>query len=219
MKNKSELLANCALFTGAKPEEIESMLTCLGASEAFYKKGQFIKLVGDTINGVGIILSGKAHIAREDFWGNRSIVSALGPLHFFAEAFCFAPLAKYPVSVLATEDCNIMFIDHKKLITPCSTPCPQHLRLIKNMLGIIAKKNVLLTEKIDHVSRHRTREKLMAYLSFMAKQNKSSHFTIPFNRQELADYLSIDRSAMSNELSKMHSEGLIKFKKNEFELL
>lgn len=219
MKINFEQLKRTALFGGIEAKEIEAMLTCLDAKTETCKKGRLIYRGGDTTTSVGEVLSGRVHIIREDFWGNRSIISEFGAGQLFGETYALMPYEPMEVSVLAAEDCEILFLDVGRIITVCSSACEFHARLIRNLLLVSAQKNLLLTKKLDFISRRTTREKLLAYLSAQSQQKKSPSFEIPFNRQQLADYLSVDRSAMSGELCRLRDEGVLKFEKNSFELL
>lgn len=213
------LLQETTLFRNIGEDEILGLLTCLGAEKKQYNKGEFIFLAGEKAALVGIVLGGKVQVIKEDFFGNRTILTEVTSRNLFGESFPFAEEEKLPVSVMAVSDCEVLFIDYKKIITTCSTVCVYHSKLIENMLYIIARKNIILNEKIQVMSKRTTREKLLSYLQNQAMKAGGSSFEIPFNRQELADYLCVDRSAMSNELSKLREEGLLNFHKNEFVLL
>ena len=158
-------------------------------------------------------------ILREDYYGNRSILSVIHPAQLFAEVFVCAGLESMPVSVIAASDCRIMLLDCRKVLTTCQNSCVFHNRLIRNLLHIMAAKNLMLNQKLELTSRRTTREKLMTYLTQEAKHAGSNCFTIPFDRQQLADYLGVDRSAMSTELGKLKKEGRLDFHKSSFKLL
>lgn len=219
MKNFPAALQNCRLFEGISEEETRSVLRCLSAGERRYKKNETVFRAGDTIERIGIVISGGVSVVEDDFWGNRTIIGRFSAGEIFAETFPFAGLPTLPFNVVATEDSSILFIDHRKLITTCSSACAFHTRLVGNMMRILANKNTLLAQKMRHTSRRTTREKLLSYLSTEAAKAGSSRFTIPFDRQDLADYLSVDRSAMSTELGKLRDEGVLSFRKNRFELI
>jgi CRP-like cAMP-binding protein len=193
------------------------MFGCLAAKTKAYKKDAVILLSGDSVNFVGLILSGTVKIIKEDAEGDGSIVAKLTASEMFGEVFACAGVSHSPVTVQAAEAAKILFIDYKKIITSCPAACPFHTRLVENMLMLMAKKTLMLSRKIEILSRRTTREKLFAY--FDTRRGAAKKFTLPFNREELAAYLCVDRSAMSNELGKMRDEGLIKFQKNKFELL
>lgn len=207
------------LFSGIKQEQIPSMLGCLNATVKHYKKNEFIFHSGDMISTVGMVISGSIHIIKEDYWGNRSILSKELPGDLFGEVYACIKNTPLEVSAFALEETDILALDVSKVLKVCSSACQFHTKLIENLVFILAQKNLMLTRKMEHVSKRSTREKLLSYLSSQSQQCGSNTFEIPFNRQQLADYLFVDRSAMSNELSKMQSEGLITYHKNIFTLI
>ncbi len=213
-----DVLKKCPLCAGIADDELGALLDCLRAAPKSYAKDDFVFLAGERAGAMGIVLSGVLHIVQEDFWGRRAILARLPPGELFGEAFACAGLERLPVSVLAAEAAEILLLDYGKIIAPCARNCSFHARIINNMLRILARKNVMLVQKIEHLTRRSTREKLLSYLSGRARETGQNSFAIPFNRQELADYLAVDRSAMSNELSKMRDEGILDFSRNEFEL-
>ncbi len=219
MKNYYNILKLVSLFEGIQETDYPDILSCLGSRVVHYKKGQTVFQKEEEAVSVGILLSGQAQIIKEDYYGNRLLLASLETGMIFGEAFACADIKKLPVSVIATAESDIMFINYRRLSTSCTNACGFHNQLIQNMLRILAARNIQLNQKIELLSRRSIREKLMAYLSYEAQGNAGSHFTIPYNRQELADYLSVDRSALSNELCKLRDSGIIKFHKNEFELL
>lgn len=214
-----KLLMKCPLFSGIGETDLNTLLTCISPTQKHYKKNQPIFVAGEPVHDVGIVLTGNVHIVQGDFWGNRTILATVEPGGLFGEAFSCAELDNIPVNVIAAKASEVLMIDYKKIINNCSSSCVFHTTLIKNTLRIMAKKNVMLTQKMEFLTRRTTRDKLLSYFSAQAQQAGSAKFSIPFNRQELAEYLSIDRSAMSNELSKMQNDGLLIYRKNEFELL
>lgn len=218
MKNIYEQLTKSPLFNGINPEDISAMLTCLNAKTKTYKKNQNVFLAGDKNEAVGFVVSGSIQIIKEDFLGNRSIIAQIGQSQLFAEAFACAGLKRIPVSVVSNTDSTILFIDYNRIVNSCSNTCAFHHRLIENMLQILAQKNVYLNDKIEHLSRRSTKDKVLSYLSSQAQKTGKRRFEIPFNRQELADYLCVDRSALSNELCKLRDTGVLEFNRNEFTL-
>jgi CRP-like cAMP-binding protein len=214
-----QILKSAALFTGIEESELEPLLSCLGAKTAYFEKNQIIFMSGDQINSFGIVLSGQVQVYQEDYYGNRSIFANLGQGDLVGESFACSETKTLPVSASATTESALLFIDSRRLAAPCANACAFHSRLIRNLLNIIAMKNIALTQKIEFTSRRTTREKLLAYLSAEAQKAKSSSFSIPYNRQELADYLAVDRSAMSAELCRLRDSGVLNFRKNRFELL
>lgn len=216
MKKNFEIIKNSPLFKDIPFDDFEPMFDCLGAKAVEYKKNQMILLSGDTVNSVGLVLSGSVKIIKEDEQGNAVLLTELAAPELFAEVFACAGIKHSPVTVQACQNCEILFMDYKKIITSCSSACPFHAKLIENMLSLLAKKNLLLNQKIDVLSKRSIREKLFCFFDLQRGSNKK--FTVPYNREEMAHYLCVDRSALSNELGKMRDEGLIQFHKNEFEL-
>lgn len=219
MKNYLPILKNIQLFNGIEEFDLQPLLSCLGAKYVLYKKDQPVFFSGESIKQFGILLSGQVQVVQDDYYGNRSILGKIDSGNLFGESFAYAQIKTLPVSVITTTESEILLIDCHKLTVPCAKACSFHSRLIENMLRIVSMKNILLTQKIEFTSKRTTREKLLSYLSFEAKRAECSHFSIPFNRQELADYLSVERSAMSAELSKLRNDGVLTFHKNQFELL
>ncbi|WP_167958281.1 Crp/Fnr family transcriptional regulator [Anaerosporobacter faecicola] len=206
------------LFDGISSDEIVGLLPCLSATEQSYKKDNYIFHTGDTTSKIGLILSGCAHLVKEDYWGNHTILSEVMPGEYFGEAYACLKQEAFQISCVATEATTILFFDMQKVVTVCSSACHFHTRLIQNLMKALARKNVFLMQKLDYISQRSTKDKLLAYLSAQATKQGTNAFTIPFNRQQLADYLSVDRSAMSNELCKLRDEGLLTFHKNSFTL-
>lgn len=214
----NEILKKCKLFYDISDDDRKELLKCLEACSKKYKKDEFIIHSGEKITDVSIVLNGSVHIIKEDFWGTRYLLMAATAGEVFGETFPFAQTNLSPVSVLCNEDSEILSINFRKVITTCPSACVFHTKLIHNMIKMLAVRNVALTQKIEVIMKKTTREKLLSYLSAEAIKNQNDSFLIPFNRQQLADYLSVDRSAMSAELSKMQSEGLISYSKNHFKL-
>lgn len=219
LKEDFGVLIGTELFAGISPADLDGMLACLGARAVEYERGRPVLRSGERVTAFGVVLSGQVQIFQEDYFGNRSIFANAGPGQLFAESFACAEASALPVSVTALADSRLLFIDCGRLSAPCSRACGFHSRLVHNLLNILARKNIALTQKIEITSRRTTREKLLAYLSAQARQAGSGRFFIPFDRQELADYLSVDRSAMSAELGRLRDGGLLRFRKNRFELL
>ena len=219
MEEYLSFLSQVALFQGIAADELMQMLGCLNAKKKSYRKQDIILLEGQDVSSVGIVLSGKVQIIKEDFVGNRNIVTEVLPGRLFAEAFSCVHTDKLPVTVLPVADTEIMWIDYRRIITVCSSACKFHTKLIENMLAILASNNIQLNQKIEHISKRTTREKLLSYLSDQAARCGCDEFDIPFNRQELADYLCVDRSAMSNELCKLRDDGMLNFHFRHFLLI
>ncbi|MBQ7981563.1 MAG: Crp/Fnr family transcriptional regulator [Oscillospiraceae bacterium] len=219
MKKYISILKRTRLFAGVGEEETEAMLSCLQARHCTYKKGEYVLHQGEHLGNIMVLAEGKLHIQHDDYWGNRSIINIVRVGEMFGEAYIAPESGTLMNDVLAIEDSTVIFFDIKRIITVCSNACRFHSMVVQNLFFAIAEKNRRLVQKLDCMSRRTTREKLIAYLSEEAKRQGSGSFSIPFNRQQLADYLSVDRSAMSNELCKMRDEGLIEFERNQFMLL
>ena len=219
MREYFPVIKKSAIFQGISEDDLDGMLTCLGARTASYYKNQTIFWEGEPASLIGVVLSGKVQIAKDDFFGNRNIISMMGASQLFGEAFACAGIEKLPVTATAVTDSEILLLDCRRVITTCGNSCEFHNRIIANLLHIVAAKNIMLNQKIELTSKRSTKEKLMAYLLMQAKQNKSRIFAIPYDRQELADYLGVERSAMSAELSKLRREGRIDYHKNQFKIL
>ncbi|MBQ7800548.1 MAG: Crp/Fnr family transcriptional regulator [Oscillospiraceae bacterium] len=219
MKKYFEILRKCPLFAEIKNEDLIPLLDCLRAEVKSYRKKDVIILEGEAARCIGIVLSGSVQIEISDYYGNRTILSTAEPSELFGESFACAEVKSIPINVVASENCEVMLIDCRRVMHSCTNACNFHSQMIFNLMRIVALKNIVFHQKIEIISKRSTREKLMAYLMFQAKRAKQSRFEIPFDRQELADYLGVDRSGLSNEISKLTAEGVLKSKKNYFELL
>lgn len=219
MKIQSQKILNSPLFKDINEKELDSLLLCLMPIVKSYSKDSIIFAEGEHVSTIGVVISGKVQIIKEDFYGNRNILTEIAENGLFAETFPFVKVEKLPVTVVAETDCEIMFINHKSITTGCALACGFHTKLIENLLFVIARKNLILNKKIEHFSERTTREKLLSFLFAQEKEANAKEFDIPFDRQELADYLCVERSAMSNELSKLRKEGILDFNKNHFKIL
>jgi CRP-like cAMP-binding protein len=219
MNKKFPLPSTGPLFAGVAEADLGALLNCLAAVNRSFAKGRFVWTAGSRAQLVGLTLSGAVHVLREDFWGGRLILARIGPGGLFGESFACAGAGKLPVSVQAAEDSEVLFFDCRKLLTLCASACAFHARVIGNLIRILAEKNIFLTRKLEHITRPTTREKLLSYLSEEARRAGGDSFDIPFTRQELADYLAVDRSALSGVLSKMRADKLLRCRRGHFELL
>ena len=219
MKKYIDVLKRATIFSGISEKDIESMLNCLNASFREFKKGEYIFRQGEYIDHFCILVSGSVHIQSDDYWGNRSIISEVSVAEMFGESYSVHGSSAVMIDAVATSDSTVAFFNVKKLMTVCPHTCGFHNAVIQNLLIALTHKNQALMQKLTHISKRTTREKLISYLSNQAKLFGSNSFSIPFNRQQLADFLYVDRSAMSNELCKMRDEGLLIFDKNNFTLL
>ena len=218
MKYNTMILKRSILFSGIDESQIPAALDCLGAEMSSYEKGEYVLRQGDYADCVCILLSGRLHIRNEDYWGNGSILGRIEPGDMFAEAYAVPGSTAILNDVTADEDSEVLFLDVKKLFSPNECTCGIHGLIIRNLVYVISEKNRNLVTKLGYMSKRTIREKLTAYLSDESKKQNRPSFDIPFNRQQLADFLSVDRSAMSKELGKMKDEGLIEFRKNRFTL-
>ena len=219
MKKYFDILKDCSLFDGIHPDDLERMLTCMGARVDSFDKKYTIFAEGTPAKYVGIILSGEAQTVRGDLYGNRTILSQASAPELVGEAFACAQIQSIPVSVIASEPCEMMFIDCGHILHTCQNNCGFHQQLIFNLMKDLAVKSIRFHQKSEVTSKRSTREKLMTYLSMMEKETGSRSFEIPFDRQELADYLEVDRSGLSAEISRLRKEGVLESRKNRFTLL
>ncbi len=218
MKKFISVLKRTQIFAGVGEDEIESMLSCLGARLCSYKKGEYVLRQGEHLSDILVLCEGNLHIQMDDYWGNRNILGQIVVGEMFGEAYVAPESGSLLNDVVALEDSIIVLFDVKRILTTCHLACRFHSMVVQNMFFAISEKNRKLVQKLGHMSKRSTREKLISYLSEEAKRQNNSKFIIPFNRQQLADFLSVDRSAMSNELCKMRDEGLLEFEKNCFKL-
>ncbi len=216
MQKYFETLSKCSLFHGINPSDMESMLGCLGGKIIAISKRDPIFLEGDPANLVGVVLSGIMQSVQEDYYGNRSVLSILQPGDSFGEAFSCASLESMPISVIAQKDSEVLLLNCKRILSTCTQACHFHRLLINNLIKELANKNLSLSKKIRYMSKKNTKSKLMAYLSDQAKTQGSAEFVIPCDRQTLADYLGVERSAMSAEISKLKKSGYIDTKGSWF---
>ena len=213
----SEIRAS-QLFSGISEEELSAMLSCLHAEEKDYPKDAFLLRAGDTADSIGLVLAGTVLVIQEDIWGNRNILSKAGPGQTFAAAYACAPGSVLNVSVVAETPVTALFLNIKRILNVCPSACAHHSRIIRNLLSELAEKNLRFNEKLTHMGQRTTRSKIMSYLSSEAQRLGKYEFDIPFSRQQLADYLAVERSGLSLELGKMRSEGLLDFHKSHFVL-
>lgn len=219
MERFFNILEKCPLFFGIEKQAMQKMLVCLGAKIEFFDKKYTIMAEGTPSKHIGIILSGSAQIIQIDYFGNRSILGNIEPSEVFAEAFACAETNSLPVAVIANEPSEVMLIDCDHILHTCSNNCGFHQQLIFNLMKDLALKTIKFHQRIDITSKRTTREKLLAFLTIQAKKEGNNIFSIPFDRQELADYLEVDRSGLSAEISKLKKEGIIDCRKNCFKIL
>lgn len=219
MEKYLPVLQKSPLFFGVGKENILPMLECLDGTLRICPKGSVVFAEGDRPTHLGVVLEGEVRITRTDYYGNRSIVAAVKASQVFGETFACAEVQSLPVDVIAATDSILLMMDVRRIISTCCNACTFHNRIIYNLMKQTAAKNLMFHRKLEITSKRTTRDKLMTYLLMTAKEQGSSSFTIPYDRQELADYLEVDRSGLSAEISKLRREGVLKAEKNRFTLL
>ena len=218
MEQYLETLKNSHIFRSIPGEDLLLSLKCLNPEIKSYEAEETIFGPGDRIYSIGLVLSGWVYLLHEDFFKNKSVWAKINKGETFGETAAFIVKEPFMFYVTAGENTSIMFIDAERIFSPCPYPCKFHSTLILNLLYASQKSAAPLTNKLIHITKSSTREKLLSYFLEESLKNKSLSFEIPLNRRELADFLSVDRSAMSNELSKMKNEGILSFSKNRFTL-
>ena len=218
MKDFLPVIRSAQLFSGVSEDELTAMLSCFKAEKKDFPKEAFVLRSGDTADSIGLVLAGTVLVIQEDIWGNRNILSKAGPGQIFAAAYACAPGSVLNVSVIAETPVTVLFLNVKRILNVCPSACAHHSRIIRNLLSELAEKNLRFNEKLTHMGQRTTRSKIMSYLSSEAQRLGKYEFDIPFSRQQLADYLAVERSGLSLELGKMRSEGLLDFYKSHFVL-
>lgn len=212
-------MAAAPLFRQIPAEDLAELLTCMGALCRRYRRGELILRRGDRVERLGLVLSGAVHVVKEDFWGNRTIVGLAEPGEVFAESYACLRSEPLEVSALAAAETEVLFLDAGRAVAGCGRGCAAHAQLSRNLLALLAGRNLALTRKMGHMARRTTRDKLLSFLSAQALRAGGSDFDIPLDRQQLADYLAVDRSALSAVLGTLRREGVLTFHKNHFHLL
>lgn len=219
MRTYIEEIKNLPLFTGIKYDDLEPMLACLGSYMKTYKKGEFISLAEEPLKCVGVVLSGKVHMIKEDLWGNKTILVLIKEGGVFGETFACGSDMVSTVTFATASECKILFMPFDRILHSCNLSCVFHHRLIENMVRLIADKNVQFLERLEVASKKNLREKILSFLSAQAELHDGREFEIQMGRLELADYLCVNRSALTRELSNMKTDGLIDYEKNKFKIL
>ena len=218
MKEYLSVIRPARLFSGISEEELNAVLRCLRAEKKDFPKEAFVLRAGDAADSIGLVLAGTVLIVQEDIWGNRNILSRAGPGQTFAAAYACAPGSRLNVSVIAETPAAAMFLNVKRILNVCPSACAHHNRIIRNLLSELAGKNLRVGEKLTHMGQRTTRAKIMSYLSAEAQRLEKYEFDVPFSRQQLADYLGVERSGLSLELGKMKKDGFLDYHKNHFVL-
>lgn len=206
------------LFDGIDPRERKCMLDCTGYHIAAFRRGEIVAFEEDHIKHIGVVISGAVDMIKEDLWGNKTMLVRVRKDELFGETFACGSDQLSVVTFQVSEDARILFIPFDRVMHSCTMACQFHHRLIENMVRIIADKNRDLMRKVEVVSKRTIREKMLAYLSIQAQIQRTQNIEIPLGRVELAEYLCVDRSALTRELVKMKEDGLIDYDKNRFRM-
>ncbi len=219
MEEFFSIFCESTLFRGIDEEGIRGMLRCLGLTVRRYPRGGVLLQAGETSHAIGMVLAGRVHLVKEDFWGNHAILTDVRPGETFGEAAALTGDSPLYFGAEAAEPTAAVFLPVTCLMRTCSENWGCRGKVIENLLAIVAARNLAYEKKCGHLSHRTTREKLLSFLSEQSAEHKSDAFTIPYNRQQLSDYLSVDRSAMSAELSRMQADGLLRYERSYFHLL
>ena len=213
-------LAATALFAEIPPDAVAEILPCLRIRRASFEESERIYRQGDHVLALGIVLAGGVRIERTDVWGTTTVLGFVGPRGIFAESYACVPSEPLLVNAIAAKpDTQVVFVEVARVLGLCAQNCPAHSRLVANLVTLGARKNLMLSQRMFHTAPKTIRGKLLAYLGSEAERAGSRAFTIPYDRQQLANYLGVDRSALSAELSRMTRDGLLKTHRSRFELL
>ena len=215
----AKLLQGIPLFKGIEASSFDALFACVGARRERYEKGDFIFLNGNVTSSIGIVLAGRVQVIKEDIFGNKAILNDLGPKTVFGESFVCGGSYTLTVSVQAADSSEVLFLPFERIMSICPSACGFHNALIKNMVEMIALKNLRLVEKLEVTTKHSLREKVLTYLSQLAQEQGTATVTSPLGRVDLADFLGADRSALTRELNRMRDAGLIVFDKNTYTLM
>ena len=210
------VLARCPLFRGMGAEELPALLDCLGAAPRRAEKGETVLAAGDPATHLGVVLAGRVQVSRLTAEGQRIVMGELGPGQLFAESFACARAEVLPVTAVAAAGGAVLLLDSRRLAAPCSAACTFHARLISNLLSVLADKNLFLAGKVEHLAGRTIRERLLSYLEELSARTGRDAVTVPFDRQALADYLCVDRSALSRTIGQLTREGVLAAERNRF---
>ena len=212
-------LSQTKIFSSASEFECQAMMFCFKTRFKTFDKNQVIVSQGDPMENIILIVKGAANVQNVDSLGNISILMRMKKGEVYGLESAYAGDENYKDSLIATEKSLILFMNKHRAITPCENRCRRHEIFNKHLTELVAESNIQLLDKLSHMSKKTIRDKLLSYFTSLALKSNSNYFEIPFNKTELANYLSVDRSAMSTELSKMRDEGIIDFEKRQFRLI
>ncbi len=219
MEKYFDVLRKTPLFFGLSDGELRAILSCLGADVLTYERRNTVFFEGERGRYIYIVLFGKIQLEMNDYYGNRSIISAHGPTELFAEAFACVGSPSMPVAAVASEESGVMLIPNERILHTCERGCSFHRQVIYNLMREMAEKNIVYHRRLEVTSKRTTRDKLLTYLLLEAKRLGTYEFDIPFDRQELADYLEVDRSGLCSEIGKLVKEGAIRTARRRFKLI
>ena len=219
MEQYYDVLKSCVLFRRIEESSYKHLFHCLDAKVKSYSQEEYIFFAGDKVDYVGVVLSGRIEILKENLAGNKHIIAILDSSHMFAEGIVCTVNRLSPVTTQAMEDAKVLIIPYERVIKSCGEGCAYHIRLIQNMMEILGEKNVALNWKLDLLTLKGMREKLANYLLKVSQENGSKTFQIPLNRTELADFLNVSRTSMCRELTRMKDDGLIDLYGRSFKIL
>ena len=212
------VLARCPLFRGMGAEDLPALLDCLGAAPRRVERGETVLAAGDPATHLGVVLAGRVQVSRLTAEGQRIVMGELGPGQLFAESFACARAETLPVTAVAAAGGAVLLLDSRRLAAPCSAACAFHARLISNLLSVLAEKNLFLAGKVEHLAGRTIKERLLSYLEELSARTGRDAVTVPFDRQALADYLCVDRSALSRTIGQLTREGVLEAERNRFVL-
>jgi CRP-like cAMP-binding protein len=211
-------LTHTKMFSGVAPEDMEELLGCIGARRVDYVKDEFIIEIGGAVSDFGVMLSGHSRSVKWDVNGRAIIISLLEKGSGIGVMLAASPGHKSTVAVQALDDVSVLFVPYSRITNHCAKACARHEKLLRNYVYAVAQKGLELHERIDCLLKPTVREKILTYLRKASREQQNRIISIPFNRNTMAEYLNIDRSALSRELSNMKKEGLIEYQKNRFTL-
>lgn len=218
MSQKTIPYPQIPLFDQIRPDQLDEILGCLGSFTRMYQKGEIIFMEQEEVPFVGIVLRGAVHMLKEDIWGNQTLLAYMIPGELFGEVFAVQKENRARVTFLAAQEAEVLFLSPDRIIHSCHNNCAFHQRLTTNMFHLLGQKSVNLMEKIEVSSKTTLRDKILSYLSIQAQKQNSRYITVPLNRQEMAQFLGANRSAMTRTLCELRDEGVLDFDKNTFVL-
>ena len=220
MQQEGTYLATLAkrspMFDGIGIDNLSALFSCLGARRVCLAKGEPLMRTGEKADRFGVVLSGSLAVSTYDANGKRTLIKLIRAPESVAAAQALSGADAMSVDVEANEESEVLLLRAARIVTPCENACAFHIRIVRNIMRTLAVKTMKLNRKIDILSRRATTDRLMAYLHAVSKENGSREFDIPLDRQGLADYLCVERSALSAEISRLSQTGAISAHKRHF---